>query len=89
MTIDDLRRRLQSDGSLTLIVRCRPGARSATIRPELLVDGSLKASVRAKAEDGRANDELLNLLRDTFTPADAALLSGQTSRQKTVRLTLA
>ncbi len=89
MTLDDLRRRLVSDRQLTLVVRCHPGAKAAKINDELMADDSLKISVRAKAEDGRANDELLALLAEAFAGAEAVLLSGQTSRRKTVRLTLA
>lgn len=89
MTLNDLRRRLLSDRQLTLVVRCHPGAKASGVREELMADESLKISVRAKAEDGQANEELLALLVDAFAGAEAVLLSGQTSRQKTVRLTLA
>ncbi len=87
INLADLQRRLASERTLTLTVRCRPGAKVPKVGP-VLADGSLKVSVRAKAEDGRANDELLELLPATFPAATAALLSGQTSRQKMVRLTL-
>jgi uncharacterized protein YggU (UPF0235/DUF167 family) len=86
-TLDDLRSRLHAERTLSLTVRCQPGAKAAGLRA-ILADGSLKIGVRAKAEDGRANDELLDLLNASFPGAHASLLAGQTSRRKLVKLTL-
>ncbi len=86
MDLEALQQRLGQDGRLTVGVRCRPGAKQAGLGP-VLEDGTLKVSVRAPAEDGRANAELLTLLEESFR-ADATLVAGAADRRKVVRLTL-
>jgi uncharacterized protein (TIGR00251 family) len=65
-----------------LPVRAQPGARRAGIAGEQA--GSLKVAVTAPAEDGRANKELVEVLRDGLglKRSQIELLSGQTSRDK-------
>lgn len=86
MDVDGLQQRLIREKQMTVGIRCRPGAKQATLGP-VLEDGTLKASVRAPAEDGRANAELLTLLEESFH-AQAALVAGGADRRKVVRLTL-
>jgi uncharacterized protein (TIGR00251 family) len=65
-----------------LPVRAQPGARkSAVIGAH---GGALKVAVTAPAQDGRANDALVDLLREALglKRAQVALLFGQTSRDK-------
>ncbi|MBB3809552.1 DUF167 family protein [Pseudochelatococcus contaminans] len=82
--------RIDNDG-VTISVRLTPkGGRDAIDGIGELSDGRsvLLARVRSVPEDGAANQALLKLLaKATGVPASAAdLVSGHTSRLKTVRL---
>ncbi len=52
--------------------------------------GALKLSVKAPPERGKANREVLALVAEAFgfAPSDLALVSGETSPDKVVRLPL-
>lgn len=67
---------------VVLPVRAQPGARKAGILGEQA--GSLKVAVTAPPEDGRANQALLELLREELglKRSQVELLSGATSREK-------
>lgn len=74
------------DGWL-LDVRVQPGARRTEVVGPL--GDSLKIRVRAPANDGKANAELVRFLADRLgVPRSAVqIVRGQTSRAKTVRVT--
>jgi hypothetical protein len=84
---DTLRIKLREERSVTLSIRARPGARKTEIKG-MLADGSIKVSIHAPPEDGRANEELLKFLAEGFgvPVSHVELLSGQTSRMKIVRV---
>jgi uncharacterized protein (TIGR00251 family) len=65
-----------------LPVRAQPGARKAGPKGEQ--NGALKLAVTAPPEDGRANDALVELLRELLAlkRSQVELLSGATSRDK-------
>jgi uncharacterized protein (TIGR00251 family) len=65
-----------------LPVRAQPGAKKTLIVGEL--GGALKIAVTAPPEDGRANDALVEALRDTLglKRSQIELIAGQTSRDK-------
>jgi uncharacterized protein (TIGR00251 family) len=65
-----------------LAVRAQPGARKAGVKGEQ--GGALKVAVTAPAEDGRANQALIELLRELLgvKRSQVALRSGATSRDK-------
>src|SRR5947209_16366085 len=65
-----------------LPVCAQPGARRAGVQGEQ--NGALKVAVTAPAQDGRANDALLEVLRDELglKRSQVALLAGPTSRDK-------
>jgi uncharacterized protein (TIGR00251 family) len=65
-----------------LPVRAQPGARKAGILGEQA--GALKVAVTAPPEDGRANQALLEALRDALSlkRSQVELLSGATGRDK-------
>ncbi len=67
---------------LVLPVRAQPGARRNWVQGEK--GGALKVAVTAPPEDGRANQALVELLRDVLDlkRSQVELLSGQTSRDK-------
>jgi len=67
---------------LVLPVRAQPGARRNGIQGEQ--GGLLKIAVTAPPEDGRANQALVEVLRETLAlkRSQVELLSGQTSREK-------
>jgi uncharacterized protein (TIGR00251 family) len=67
---------------IVLPIRAQPGARRSGIQAEQ--NGALKIAVQAPAQDGRANQALAEVLRETLKlkRSQVALLSGQTSRDK-------
>lgn len=67
---------------LVLPVRAQPGAKRNAIKGEQ--GGALKIAVTAPPEDGRANQALLEVLREVLDVkrSQVELLSGQTSREK-------
>jgi uncharacterized protein YggU (UPF0235/DUF167 family) len=77
--------RALADGQGRLALRVTPGARVATVE---IADGRLLVKVRVKAEDGKANAAVLELLADALdlAPSRLELLRGATSRQKLVRI---
>lgn len=73
------------DGEGRLAVRVTPGARVETLE---IADGRLLAKVRAKPEDGKANDAVRDLLAAALdlAPSRLELLRGATSREKQFRV---
>ena len=65
-----------------LPVRAQPGARKAGILGEQ--NGALKVAVTAPPEDGRANQALVEALREALglKRSQVELIGGQTSRDK-------
>ena len=65
-----------------LPVRAQPGARRAGVQGEQ--QGALKVAVTAPPEDGRANQALVEVLREALglKRSQVELLSGPTSRDK-------
>jgi uncharacterized protein (TIGR00251 family) len=67
---------------VVLPVRAQPGARRAGVQGEQ--NGALKVAVNAPAQDGRANEALVEVLRETLglKRSQVELLSGATGRAK-------
>lgn len=65
-----------------LPVRAQPGARRSGIQG--MQNGSLKVAVTAPPEDGRANQALVEVLREQLglKRSQVELVSGQTAREK-------
>ena len=76
-----------ADGEDRLALRVTPGARKEGIE---LADGRLLVKVRARPQDGAANDATLRLLAQALGIAASRLrlVSGATSREKVVRVSL-
>jgi uncharacterized protein len=72
-----------ADGQLPL--RVTPGARSESVQ---LVAGVVQIKVRAKPEDGKANERVLELLAQALGIATSRLqmLRGATGRNKLVQI---
>lgn len=70
-----------ADGA-TIAVRAQPGAKKSAVLGEQAT--ALKVAVTAPPEDGRANDALVELLRDWLgvKRSQLELLSGRTNRNK-------
>lgn len=68
-----------------LAVRVTPGARSESLE---IASGKLQAKVRAKPEDGKANDAVIALVAKALrlAPSRLELLRGATSREKLLRI---
>ena len=73
------------DGEGRLAVRVTPGAREEALAIE---DGRLCAKVRAKPQDGAANEAVRTLLARALGcgPSRVAMLRGATSREKLFRV---
>ena len=65
-----------------LLVRAQPGARKVAVLGEHA--GALKLAVTAPSEDGRANQALAELLRESLgvKRSQVALIGGATNRNK-------
>lgn len=70
-----------ADGAGRLALRVTPGARKENLAIE---GGKLLAKVRAKPQDGAANQAVIKLLAQALgtAPSRIALLRGETSREK-------
>ncbi len=78
---------LREDGAaLVLTLHVQPGAKRTEIAGTH--GNALKVRLAAPPVDGKANDALLRFLADAFAVPlrDAALLRGETSRAKVVRI---
>jgi uncharacterized protein YggU (UPF0235/DUF167 family) len=73
------------DGERRLAVRVTPGARAEGLE---ISEGRLLAKVRAKPEDGKANEAVRALLAAALdlAPSRVELLRGATSREKLFRV---
>lgn len=77
--------RALADAEGRLALRVTPGARVPGIA---LADGRVEVKVRAKPQDGAANEAVIALLAQALgcAPSKVELLRGATSRDKLVRL---
>ena len=80
---DNLLALLDSDGRFA--IRVTPGARTESLT---LDKGVLAAKVRAKPQDGAANEAVRKLLAAAYgvAPSRVELLRGATSREKLLRI---
>ena len=87
--LDDLRRRLRSEGSITLQVKVLPRSAQSEIS-DVLPDGILKVKLRAVPENGKANAELREVLSGAFAvpKTSVVIVSGETAQRKIVKITL-
>lgn len=76
----------ETRGECTLAVRAQPGAKRAGVVGTW--NGYLKVALRAPAQDGRANSELLDELARALRirAAELELIAGPRSRLKRVRI---
>jgi uncharacterized protein YggU (UPF0235/DUF167 family) len=79
--------RALSDGEGRLAVRVTPGAKVEALE---IAEDRLLVKVRAKPEDGKANEAVRALLAAALglAPSRVALLRGATSREKQVHVEL-
>lgn len=80
---------LDGGAACVLAVRAQPGAKRSGVVGTW--NGHLKIAVRARPEDGRANEELLDVLARALglRPAALSLLRGEHARLKHVRIACA
>ena len=71
----------------TLLVRVQPRAKRNTV--QLAAGGGIKVYVTAPPEDGRANDAVVELLAERLglKRRQVEIISGETNRNKVVRIT--
>ena len=84
-----LHEELQAKGSVCFAVRVRPSA-SETKVLDIMTDESVKIAIKAPAEGGKANAELVKFLAKEFdtTKESVRIVSGAASRHKLVQITL-
>ena len=77
--------RALTDDAGRLVLRVTPGARVQGIS---VTAGRVEVKVRAKPQDGAANDAVIELLAEALgvAPSRITLLRGATSREKLVQL---
>ncbi len=77
-----------SDGSTRLLVRAQPGASRAGLAG--LWNEHLKVAVRAPADEGRANEELVRTLSEALAlrPKEVRLVRGEKARVKEFEIAL-
>lgn len=77
--------RALADGEGRLALRVTPGARVEAVE---IAGGKLQVKTRAKPEDGKANEAVMELLADALGVATSRLrlLRGATSREKLVQI---
>ncbi|MFC0684271.1 DUF167 domain-containing protein [Novosphingobium clariflavum] len=75
------------DSEQRLAVRVTPGAKVEALE---IADGRIQVKVRAKPEDGKANEAVRAILAAALdlAPSRIALLRGATSREKQFSITL-
>jgi len=85
--LQSLRDELANNGRVDFYVRVRASAPRTKVL-EVLEDKSVKITVAAPPEGGKANAELLSFLAKEFQvpKAKVQLVSGQTSRVKLIRI---
>lgn len=73
---------MASDGTTRVLVRAQPGASRAGLAG--LWNEHLKVAVRAPADEGRANEELVRVLAEALglRPKDVGLARGEKARVK-------
>jgi len=86
---DSLIAELAEKGIVRFFVRARPGAQR-TEATEKMDDESIKISVAAPPEGGKANAALIKFLAKEFTvpAANVQIVSGKTARMKLVQIRL-
>lgn len=75
------------DAKGRLAVRATPGARSEAIA---IADGCISVKVRARPQDGAANEAVIHLVARALglAPSSVRLLRGATSREKLLQIDL-
>ncbi len=79
---------LEKKGSIVLKVKAKPGASKSAV-VEIMSDGTIKVSIAAAPEKGKANAELIKFLAKEFgvSKKDISIISGQGDRGKLVKIT--
>lgn len=77
---------LEKDGELALFIATKPGSKREGF--ELGADGQLLVRVRARAQEGQANDRVIELLSEALKcpKRDIRLMRGAAARHKELRI---
>ena len=84
---EEMRRKLERDGTLVLDVKVIPRSQSAKVE-ELIATGKLKIRVRAAPEGGKANNEVCAVLAEYLAvpKRNVEVILGHTSQQKRIKI---
>ena len=87
--LEDLKKELAAKSLVRFYVRARPNAPKTKVL-EIMVDESVKISIAAKAEDGKANEALIKFLSKEFgvSSSKIRIVSGKTNRVKLIEIRL-
>ena len=85
MTLPEIKRQLAATGEVRMKVKVAPKSGRSEIAG-VMADGTLKVKVHSPPERGKANAEVCALVAEELgvKPRDVVILSGETSRMKTV-----
>ena len=84
MYVDLVSQIIESDGKSTISVKIKPNASKTS----LIYKKGLYALVQAKPKLGKANQELVALLKEKFQTDDVVIAKGHKSRKKLIRIGL-
>jgi uncharacterized protein (TIGR00251 family) len=85
--LEEAKKQLKEKGSVYLKIKAIPGSAKTEIKT-VMADGTIKISVAAAPERGRANIELLRFLSEEFGVAKGflALVAGASDRIKLIKI---
>ena len=83
-----LKNNLQVGNKILLKIRVKPHAKTTQQLGTLMSDGTLKINLKSPAENGKANQELIELLSDFFEvkSQNIKIISGKTTRTKLIEI---
>ena len=86
-TLEHLKQILASQGFVQIHIRAHPGAKETRFKHQM-ADGTWKIDIAAAPESGKANEELVRFLAETFgvPRLQVTVVSGQRGRNKIIRL---
>ena len=86
---DQIKCELKEKGSVSFYARATPGA-SKTKVVEVMDDESIKITISAPAEKGKANEKLISFIASEFdvNKSQVEIVSGKTARMKLIRISI-
>ena len=85
--IKELKEKLAKNSEVYFNIKVRPNSDATSFR-DLMADDTLKLSIKAQAENGEANKELIKFLAKDFSVSrdDIKIISGAGDRKKLLKI---